>query len=323
MVGLVQGRIEVRKKERILRSVPAQWIKQILLMGNIMLSPAALRHCCHENIPLVYVSTRGHFWGRLEGGAPWAIHTLKQQLAMQDNPTQVLNWAKAIVVEKLKNSLGVFRKRHRKGEHRSIDQACDQLAHLADKARLATTLESVRGFEGRGAAVYFAAWKHWIPEPFSFSNRNRRPPKDPVNALLSFGYTLLMNQMHSMVMVAGLHPSVGYLHESNDRYPGLVLDLMEEFRAPLVDTLVMAVLNRSQFTPQDFTLDPISGGCMMRDEARKRWVALLEERMAKAIRIPGESEPASYRHCMLRQAEKAKDVIFNPGSTYQPFEWYR
>ncbi|MEW6406691.1 MAG: CRISPR-associated endonuclease Cas1, partial [Chloroflexota bacterium] len=320
-LGIQAGRMEIRKEKSILMALPANWVSQIYLFGNVTITPFLLRYCLYQNVELVYLSARGNYHGRLGAQVSPAVGVIRRQLAFKEEPRNIQGWAQSIVGAKLRNSLALFRKRYRKGENDAIDQCCSQLISLREKLELSQTLEEARGYEGRGAAVYFEVWKNLTPPEFGFTHRNKQPPKDPINSMLSFGYTLLFQNIYSMIVAAGLHPGIGYLHDGEDRFPALVSDLMEEFRAPVVDTLVLGAINRKQFTPADFSVDSSEGGCLFSPAARKRFLDIMEKRMRSTVSHPDSQTPVSWRRCMEFQTARAKRFILGNENEYKPLLW--
>jgi CRISP-associated protein Cas1 len=205
---------------------------------------------------------------------------------------------------------------------RQVSQVASAIAKLLDDiAALAQTdnLDSLRGYEGIGAARYFPALGQLITNPgFSFCERNRRPPRDPVNSLLSFGYTLLFNNVLSLILAEGLNPYLGNLHRSDRKEPQLAFDLVEEFRAPVVDSLVIALINKKMLRPTDFTYPNEAGGVYLEGGARRLFLQHFEARISETIMHPRTQQQVSYRRAMQIQVQEYKRCL-QTSARYQPF----
>ncbi|MEB3230485.1 MAG: CRISPR-associated endonuclease Cas1 [Leptolyngbyaceae bacterium] len=173
--------------------------------------------------------------------------------------------------------------------------------------------------EGPGAAQYFVGLSQLITNPgFSFKDRNYHPPKDPVNALLSFGYTLLYNNVFSLLLVEGLNPYLGNLHGAERQKAYLAFDLMEEFRSPIVDTLVMRLINQKIIRPTDFSWPKENGGVYLVDPARRVFLKYFEERMSEKVSYPNLKEKISYRRVIQYQVQRYVKTLLND-CPYEPY----
>jgi CRISP-associated protein Cas1 len=180
-------------------------------------------------------------------------------------------------------------------------------------------LNQLRGYEGAIAKRYFEALGQLIANPvFSLTERTRRPPKDPVNSLLSFGYTLLFNNVMSLILTEGLNPYLGNLHRSERKEPHLAFDLMEEFRAPVVDSLVMMLVNKKILRPTDFTYPNAEGGVYLEPEARRVFLKHFEARISESILHPRTQQPMSYRRAIQVQVQNYQQCL-RSAQGYQPF----
>lgn len=180
-------------------------------------------------------------------------------------------------------------------------------------------LDVLRGHEGAAAKLYFEVLGQMITNPgFSLTGRSRRPPKDPTNSLLSFGYTLLFNNVLSVILAEGLNPYLGNLHRSDRKEPHLAFDLMEEFRSVVVDSMVMAIVNQKVLRPTDFTYPNAEGGIYLEDRARRVFLKHFEERISSEVSYPGMAQPISYRRAIQRQVQHYKKCLTS-SLRYEPF----
>ena len=222
-------------------------------------------------------------------------------------------------------------------------KAINELAAFKSQLDSAATLDQLRGYEGAASASYFKGFAACLPASFAFQKRNRQPPLDPVNALLSFGYTLLFYNIYALVRARGLSPYVGMLHSLRQGHPALCSDLIEELRAPVVDSLVTGLLNKLIFTPTDFYYDdagcqvnaaippdivlptdaptpPDSRACYLTDKARRTFVAQFERRMQTVVVHPRAGIRTTWRGCIDLQIAHLIQVLRGEAEKYLPLE---
>ncbi|MEO0490170.1 MAG: CRISPR-associated endonuclease Cas1, partial [Cyanobacteria bacterium J06659_2] len=234
-------------------SVPASRISHVVLFGCCNVSHGAVRLALQRRIPLLYLSNKGRYFGRLQTTGQARLDYLIQQVYKAQDPEFVRTQAASIIVGKLHNSRILLLRLNRRRKTEKATQAIATLADLIQTVPAAESVESMLGYEGTGANLYFQAYASLLKGKFEFEKRTRRPPTDPVNSLLSLGYTLLSQNVHAMVEGVGLHTHFGNLHTPQNNRPSLVCDLVEEFRAIAVDSLVAYLINSNIFNPEDFT----------------------------------------------------------------------
>lgn len=300
-------------------TIPIREIDRILVFGNIQLTTPAISTCLQHHKPVVFLSQSGSYKGHLWSAECEDVNVEAVQFQRYTDQQFQLKTARSIVRGKLQNSKQLLLRLNRK---RHIERVSVLAAGIsADMLALekADNLDSLRGYEGVSSARYFQALGHLIINPsFEFSNRNRRPPKDPINSLLSFGYTLLFNNIVSLILAEGLNPYLGNLHRSERKEMQLAFDLMEEFRSPIIDTLVLKLINKNSLTPTDFQNESQTGGVYLIDTARRNFIQKVEERLCEQVSYPGTSQPISYRRVMQLQAQHYKLCLKN-NLHYQPF----
>lgn len=214
-----------------------------------------MKFCLRNLIPIIVLSGTGQYFGAIESTNNVNVFLQQKQFERLADQTFVIEIARQIVAAKIWNSRTLLQRRQRRAPDNRIAQSINELLALGDQLRSAVTLDQIRGHEGAAAASYFAAYASCVPAAFGFSKRTRQPPLDPVNALLSFGYTLLFYNIYAIARARGLSPYVGSLHALRQGHPALCSDLIEELRAPVIDSLVTSLLNKQMFTPADFYYD--------------------------------------------------------------------
>lgn len=299
--------------------IPIKEVGRILVLGNVQISTSALSECLEHQIPVVFMSRAGDYKGHLWSSEFCDLPTEAAQFGRRHDVSFQINLARQLLHGKLTNSrhllLRLNRKRKVEGLSAKIHRIDQHIAAL-DKTN---DLEVMRGHEGASARLYFTALGQLITNPgFSLTERNRRPPKDPVNSLLSFGYTLLFNNVLSLILAEGLNPYLGNLHRSDRKQPHLAFDLMEEWRSPIVDSLVMVLINKKILRPTDFTFPNAEGGVYLNPTACRVFLKHFEERISEEIAHPAVQQPVSYRRAIQLQIQQYKRCL-QSSQPYAPF----
>ena len=273
--------------------VPIHHLGALVLFDHVMLSPALLARCADDGRTIVWLDRSGHFKVRLEGPVNGNILLRQSQFRSADNSKQTLAIASAILAGKLRNSRQVLMRGARESSDdnnkQQLVQTCRLIAGQIKKLPLAESLDTLRGLEGDSARLYFAAlpllMRGNAKENFPFTMRNRRPPRDRFNALISFLYALVLNDCRSALESTGLDPQLGYLHAVRPGRPALALDLLEEFRAPLADRLALTLINRAQLQPNDF-IEREGGAVLLSDAGRKTVITAYQDRKQETLQHP-------------------------------------
>lgn len=300
--------------------IRVQELEQIVLMGNVILTPAALELVVEQGIDTVFLSRHGRYRGRLVGGVSSNVRLRIAQYRVFTDPDRVLDLARRIVAGKARNQRRVLLRAIRAGGHPDLGRAEISIRAALARLDMCSTLDEVRGCEGSASAAYFRVFGNLIrAEGFRFDGRNRRPPLDPVNALLSLGYTLLANAVEAAIHLVGLDPYLGSLHEIAAGRPSLTCDLVEEHRAPLVDRLVLAAINRGAVRPEDFEDGGPEEAVLVKRECVRWFVTLFERRMERPIFYPPIGKALPYRSVIEQQVLRMARHVLD-GEPYVPFE---
>lgn len=287
---LHQETLRVEIEGAVHLQVPLHHLGAVAVFGNVMLSPFLIHRCAEDGRSITWFSQSGRFAARLQGPTSGNVLLRRAQHEVLGNPERTTRVASRFVAGKIKNSRQVLLRGMRELGRPvlEIQQAVQQLQDLLRDLEKAQDLDVIRGVEGQAAAVYFPALGHLVRgdgAAFSWRGRTRRPPRDPVNALLSFAYTLLISDCVSACEGVGLDPQVGYLHTLRPGRPALALDLAEEFRSALADRLVLALINRRQIRPDDFELRP-GGAVILKDGARRTFLEAYQRRKQEEVSHP-------------------------------------
>lgn len=322
-----------RQTEKRTVRVPLVKVDQVVVYGDSTLTTPALLALLEQHADICYCTSYGQFRGRLTPEfSKNALLRIQQHVVHHDYRRRV-ELARAFVVGKLSNQRTLLLRSNRKLERPEVAAAAAAIQEMAKQARELTVREGeifdpaapqtastwgvLQGLEGAGASAYFEVFGLLLRGDLPFQGRNRRPPRDPVNALLSYGYVLLMNQVMGAIGVVGLDPYVGYLHASQYGKPALALDLMEEFRPIVVDSVVLTLINNRMIEAKDFEEE--MGTYHLREHGRRTFLVRFEERLNEEIRHPVFDYRVSYRRCLELQARLLAKVLLGEVPSYPPF----
>jgi CRISP-associated protein Cas1 len=298
--------------------VPIQEVDQVLVFGNIHLSTAAISACLAGQVPVVFLSQSGHYKGHLWSAERGNLAVEAAQFDRRHEETFQLEMARSLVWGKLMNSRQLLLRLHRKRRVAGVEGAIAGIGRDIAAVEQAGQVESLRGYEGAAAARYFPALGQLLTNPgFSLTERSRRPPRDAMNSLLSFGYSLLFNNVLGLLLAEGVNPYLGNLHRSDRNEPHLAFDLMEEFRSPIVDSLVMTLVNQQVLKPEDFRAVE-DGGIYLTDAARRLFLRRFEERMGEAVSHPSVQAQVTYRRAIQLQIQRYQRCLLE-GMGYESF----
>ena len=311
--------------------VPVHLLGGIVCFGSLGLSPPLMGHCAERGVCISLMSRHGRFLARIEGPVSGNVLLRRSQYRTTDDAALTAALVRNLVAGKILNQRTVVRRALR--DHGSSTsevartrlQACER--RLSDAARRSTRSQQVtdtlRGIEGEAARVYYEVFDDLVrnEEPeFRFNGRSRRPPLNPVNALLSFLYTLLVHDCRSALETVGLDPAVGFLHRERPGRPSLALDLMEELRPVLADRLALSLINRRQLSVRDFDT-AVSGAVMLREDARKTTLVAYQERKKGDLIHPFLKEKTTLGLVPFVQANLLARHLRGDLDGYPPFIW--
>ena len=321
----LQGETVVVEVERAERArLPLHHLGAIVAFGNVMVSPFLLARCAADGRAFVWMTEAGRFQGRLEGPRSGNVLLRRAQHAAVDQPAMTLALARGSVSGKIQNARLYLLRAARDAADpaaSTLRVAAGRLERALQDAAAAPDLDSLRGAEGAAAADMFAAFPHLVrtaDETFAWNGRSRRPPLDPINAVLSFLYALLTNDCVSAIEAAGLDPQIGFLHALRPGRPSLALDLMEEFRPILADRVAFALINRRQLGTDDFVSRP-GGAVEMTERGRKEILTTYQRRKQDELTHPLLSEALPLGLVPLVQARVMARAVRGDLPAYAPF----
>ncbi len=320
------------------KRVPIHKVEDVVVMGEITLTASAVHLLMERNVEIHFLTTYGQFKGRLS--PPLSKNSLLRmaQHRAHADITKRAELARRFVIGKLTNQRTMLQRNNRRQPDAELQQEIDQVAILIRKlAALSTAgeatrllasgdvgiegtpIETILGLEGAGSASYFHCFGKMLADQqqWPFAGRVKRPPTDAVNALLSYGYALLTSQVASALQMVGFDQYIGYLHSSTYGRPALALDLMEEFRPVIVDSVVLTLLNNRMLTPDDFIVE--LGAYRLKKEPRKLFLTRFEERLNEEVTHPIFNYKVKYRRCIELQARLIAKYLTGEIDEYPPF----
>lgn len=290
--------VRVEREDKV--RIPIHTLGGVVCFGQVSCSPQLLGHCAENDVAVSFLTENGRFIAQLRGPVSGNVLLRREQYRWADNPETSARMARFMLIGKIANSRNVLLRaaRDHGGDEREV-----RLRSVADRLERSLvriqdpdlSLDELRGIEGDAGNLYFGVFDALITskdEVFRFEGRNRRPPLDPVNCLLSFLYTMLVHDVRSALECVGLDPAVGYLHRDRPGRPGLALDIMEEFRAVVADRLALSMINLGQVKPKGFRKLE-SGAVVMDDDTRKEVIISYQKRKQEEVEHPFLKEKMS------------------------------
>ena len=316
-------KVEVEKVERL--RVPIHHLESVVAFNQVLVSPGAMSLMVEHGVALTYLSYTGRLVARVDAPVSGNVLLRRKQFRLADDPVGSLALARNCVAGKIQNARNNLMRGAREAEAAEAREHLvgvgQKLANHLGHVERAKGMDELRGHEGIAAKDYFEALPELIRkqrEDFKFEGRNRRPPRDSVNALLSFVYALLLHDCVAALSAAGLDPNVGFLHADRPGKPSLALDLMEEFRPALADRLTLSLINRKQVQSVGFSLRE-GGGVEMDDATRKSVISAWQERKQESLTHPLLEQECRIGQLPFLQAKLMARVIRGDDEFYIPY----
>lgn len=314
-INIKAGNIVITTEE-IERKIPKELVENVAIFGNVQMTTAFVSHCLRNDIPVSYYSMEGEYFGRTVSTKGDNISRLKKQLAIIENTKFTLEFAKIIIEAKINNQLTLLR-RYKK-YNPLVEEEISQINILKAKIEKAKTKEEILGFEGIVAKQYYQGISKILPKDFKFEKRTRMPPLDPFNSLISLGYTILFHEIIGHIESVGLTAYGGIIHGHRRNHPSLASDLIEELKVPIVDSLVISMIQNRKVLLDDF--DITENGVFLKKEILKKYLKELQTKLQTGHRYLTYIENSiSYRKGIYYQCRQLVKAIENEdASLYQP-----
>lgn len=318
-IGKTDERLIVKSSQPKPLDVPLIKITGIVILGRATVSPAVVYELLQRQIPLSFLTHTGKYLGRLEPEMTKNIFIRKAQWQAAGETDRSIHVVRGFIRGKLKNYRNLLLRKSRQKSEVDVESGVRQIETSLKALDTTPTIEKLRGYEGSGSTAYFSCFNRLIfRSDFSFNGRNRRPPTDPVNSLLSLGYALLRHDIQSAVNIVGFDPYLGYLHFERYGRPSLALDLMEEFRPLIVDSMVLSALNKKYLHPEHFTTEPISQAVSLTPDGLKIFLRLYEEKKQSKFKHPVLQLHKTYQEMFEIQARLLGKYLMGETDQYPP-----
>lgn len=263
----------VRKKDQSVTHVPAETLESISFFGNPQMTTQCMQQCMRRGIPVSFYSRGGQYFGRLQSTGHVNVERQRRQCELFQTPF-ALEFSKRIISSKIHNQ-SVVLERYGKSRRVNVKDVTNNMKASEHKISTCGSMEQIMGYEGAAARQYFVTLGQLVEEDFKFEKRSRRPPKDAFNSMLSLGYSMLMNEIYGKLENRGLNPYFGFMHQDREKHPTLASDLMEEWRAVIVDAVVMNLVNGHEIRIDQFEIED---GVFLKRDAMRTFINKMEKR---------------------------------------------
>jgi CRISP-associated protein Cas1 len=315
----------IKKNGKEITKAPLTAVRQLCVLGNVQVSTQALETLASHDIPISYITGHGRFVGTFQSAPTKNVMLRQDQYRRFSDPAVTLSLARSVVKAKVTNQRTLLMRSLRsQTESRGSDEyAAQAMLDLVPKIENVGSLDSLLGLEGQAAALYFGEFNRFLKalppgKSFDFKHRNRRPPRDPVNALLSFAYALLVKDCFAALCTVGFDPYAGFYHTGRHGRPSLALDLMEEFRSIIADSVVLTLINNRTVTPDDFLM--WRDACQLNEKGRAKFFRCYEERKSTEVKHPVYGYTMTYSRMLEVQARTLAAFIRNDIPAYIGFQ---
>lgn len=300
-IGINGGFITVLHENNDIIKIPKETVEGISIFGNSQVTTQCMKFCLKKGIRISFFSKIGSYFGCLLSTSHVNVGRLKQQVFLSEDESFCVELSKRIIEAKINNQLVVVKRYLRTAKIENSDNLF-QITNARKKIQKADSIEKIMGYEGIASRYYFKIISSLVETKFKFEGRNRQPPKDPFNSMLSLGYTLLMYEIYGELENRGLNPYVGFLHQDRERHPTLASDIMEEWRPVLVDAVVLSLIQGHEISIEEFYYDEETGGCFLKEKGMKIFFHKLEEKLHSEMKyLSYLSQKISFRKAIWHQ----------------------
>ena len=284
------GHYIVTREDETVLEIPKATLEGLVVMDAVQITSEVLTDLMQRGISVLWISSQGNNLGRLVSSDQVHVERHIRQMELLHSPF-ALSMQKKIISAKLHNQRVLLRRYHRNAAVPEVRDSIEKIHQMEEKIDACTETKKIMGYEGMAGKLYFSALGKLVPKDFSFSKRSRRPPGDPFNAMLSFGYTLLTHELYTDILQEGMHPYIGFLHEPKNHHAALASDLVEPWRPVIVDAVVMALVNKKMMQLDDFRRGKNGKGIYLEASGRRKFLSSYEKKLHTTV-----NKKYSYRH---------------------------
>ncbi len=326
-IGLNGENITVKEDDVIIARYPLHNLEGIVCFSNMGMSPVLMEKCVEQNISICFLTPTGRFRARVIGETRGNVLLRKKQYRVAEKEEESLGIARNFILGKVYNEKWQLERYIRQYPLRvpveELEKASERLSNYMQEIGASENLDQLRGFEGMAQVIYFGSFDHMIlnqKEGFYFHDRSKRPPEDRVNSLLSFAYTLLVNDITAALETVGLDPYVGFMHQDRPGRASLANDLIEELRAPIADRFVLSLINRKQLQGDDFEIND-NKSVYIKDSARRTFISEWQKNKQEELTHPYLNDKISWGLVPYAQALLLARYLRGDIDQYPPFFW--
>ena len=315
-VGINHQRVTIHFENDLIKSIPIETLEGIVILGKSQITAQCTEKLLSKGISVSYFSKGGRYFGRLMSTGHVKADLQRVQSDLYDQEF-ALCFSKRIIDAKMRNQLVVMR-RYAKSKNIEMKDCIKQVTCSIQKIKQCSTISEINGHEGTAAKYYFMGLSKCIDSEFEFKGRNRRPPQDPFNSLISLGYSILMNEIYNEVEIRGLNPYFGFMHRDSEKHPTLVSDLLEEWRAVIVDATVMSLINGHEIQKEMFNYE--EDGCFVNKDGLNVFLKKFEKKLMTSVKyIYNVDYPVTFRRAIGMQVDSlAKAIREGNAELYHP-----
>lgn len=318
-IGISGNRFQVKYKDGMLKSIPAETLEVIEVFGKIQFTTQCLEECLKRGVNVIFYSSNGAYYGRLISTSHVNVHRQRVQADIGNDEAFKLAFSKRIISAKIRNQIVILR-RYARTRQSNIDRQIMEMQYMDSKTGVGKNIEQIMGYEGNAAKIYFKTIGELIEEEFFFEKRTRRPPLDPYNSMISLGYSIMLNEIYGKLEAKGLNPYFGLMHKDREKHPTLASDLMEEWRAVLIDSTALSMVNGHEVRKEEFYNNYDNPGIFLGKDVFKRYILKLENKFRTKNRYLSYVDySVSFRHALDLQVNQLVKALENREPTeYKP-----
>ena len=283
IITINENRLIITKVNKEIESIPIELIDGVMIFGNIQVSTQSIHKLLSKGINITYLSKKGYNFGRLENSNKVNIERQRLQFKKSEDIFYSLEISKKFIGGKIRNQRTVLLRANKQLKNKEIKEKIELMKRYIAKIEYVDDIESLMGMEGFCAKIYFDSLNYILNEEYRFKNRSKRPPRDPFNSIISFGYALLYNEVFNILGSKGLNPYVAFLHKDRNKHAALCSDIMEEFRPILIDTLSIYLLNNDKIIKEDFIFNVKNNSVLLNKDGVSKVVSEFEKRILQKV----------------------------------------
>jgi len=325
IIRMSEGQVVIETKNGLRKFIPIETLENVILFGSTHITTDTLITFLTKGINITYLSHSGKFFGRTESTKHINILRQRSQFKLGENKEFSLQLTKRILFSKINNQKVLLRRYNRHRNIKSVQENINYMDIIQTKLINSDNIEQILGYEGIASRIYFKSLGQLVNNNFKFYSRSKMPPRDPFNAMLSLGYTLLLYEIYTALTAKGLNPYAGFIHKDKLGHPALASDMIEEWRPVIVDSLVMKIVQNNELLTSDFYKE--GDAVLLSKEALKKFILIFEKKMLVQIKYlidddkdnNDKDNKMNYRRAILCQSNSlSKAIDNNDVSFYKP-----